>query len=135
MGYIEEILSPDERVLYKAKFHWLYTLSAVLALILLTPLFGLGLVIFFYMMIRKWTTEIGITTQKVIYKRGWVARKTDEISMQKVEEINLDQSILGRILGYGTVRIQGTGVGELVLPPIDDPLEFRREIGKAKSVT
>jgi hypothetical protein len=55
--------------------------------------------------------------------------------MQKVEEINLDQSILGRILGYGTVRIQGTGVGELVLPPIDDPLEFRREIGKAKSVT
>lgn len=132
MSYIEETLSPNEQVLYMAKFHWFYTVTAVVLGIVLIPVL-IGPVIFLYMMTVKWTTEIGITTNKVIYKRGWIARKTDEIGLSKLEEINFNQGILGRILGFGKVRLQGTGVGALELPSIDDPMKFRKEIGNAKA--
>ena len=133
MGYVAESLSTDEKVLYTAKFHWLYTVSAIIWIFLLGWIFGLGIVICLIIMINKWTTEIAITNKRLIYKRGWIARKTDEISLNKVEEVNFSQGVLGRILGYGKVRIQGTGSGVLILPTIDDPLEFRREIENAKN--
>ena len=133
MGYVDQTLSTDEKVLYTAKFHWIYTATAIGWLILLGWLYGLGVLFFLIMMIFKWTTEIAITNKRLVYKRGWIARKTDEISLKKVEEVNLSQGILGRILGYGKVKIQGTGSGELVLPNIDDPLTFRREIDNAKT--
>ena len=133
MGYVAESLTADEKVLYTAKFHWLYTVSAVIWIFLLGWLFGLGILIFLIIMINKWTTEIAITNKRLIYKRGWIARKTDEISLKKIEEVNFSQGVLERILGYGEVRIQGTGSGVLVLPTIDDPLVFRREIEDAKT--
>ena len=94
---------------------------------------GIGIFIFLSMMITKWTTEIAVTNKRLIYKRGWIARKTDELSPKKIEEINVSQGVVGRILGFGKIRIQGTGGGEIVLPNIDDPLTFRREIENAKA--
>ena len=131
-GYVKQTLSLSEQVLCTARFHWLYTFSAIWALILL-GIIGIGIVIFLRMMITKWTTEIAVTNKRLIYKRGWIARDTDELSPKKIEEINVSQGVVGRILGFGKIRIQGTGGGEIVLPNIDDPLTFRREIENAKA--
>lgn len=133
MSYVEQTLSEGESIVYEARFHWLYTLQAWLVLLLVGWVAGLGVVLFFMMMIRKWTTEIAITNRRVVYKRGWIARKTDELSLSRIEEVNLEQGVLGRMFGYGKVKLGGVGVGEIDLPDIDEPVEFRRAIGVART--
>jgi len=96
-------------------------------LVLVGPVIAIG------MMIDKWTTEIVITSRRFVYKRGWIVRRTEEIGLGKLEEINLDQSILGRIFGYGKLRLSGTGVSTIKLPAIDDPLSLRRAIDRVKA--
>jgi uncharacterized membrane protein YdbT with pleckstrin-like domain len=131
MSYVEETLGSDERIIHVARFHWFYTFSAIVILIVLGPLL-IGIVIFLVMMIRKWTTEIAVTNMRFVYKRGWISRQTEEMSLHRIEEVNLDQSIFGRIFGYGKLRLSGTGVGTIMLPSIDDPLALRRAIQEAK---
>ncbi len=94
--------------------------------------FVLGLVKFAHMMVIKVTTEIAITNNRMVYKRGLVARQVGEISIDRIEGVNVLQTILGRIFDYGRVMIRGMGVGEVVLPPIEDPISFRRAIEEAK---
>ncbi len=89
---------------------------------------------FAHMMIIKATTEIAITSSRLIYKRGLVARYVGEINIDRIEGINVLQGVLGRIMGYGRILIRGMGVGEVVLPPIADPISFRKAIEKAKHV-
>lgn len=81
------------------------------------------------------TTEIAITNRRLIYKRGIVARFVDEMSVDRIEGIIVQQSILGRILGYGRVVIRGMGVGAVVLPPmIERPVDLRRAVEHARDV-
>ena len=123
MSYARKSLVTGERIVHEARFHWLSKLVAVLCLPLVVGLF---------MWIRIWTTEIAVTNRRIIYKRGWIARATDEINLNRIEEVNLRQSVAGRLLGYGKVICQGTGVGEIELPTIDDPLRFRKELQEAQ---
>ncbi len=95
--------------------------------------FIFGLVKFAQMMVVKATTEIAITNSRLVYKRGLVARHVGEISIDRIEGVNVLQPILGRIFNYGRVMIRGMGVGEVLLPPIEDPIAFRRAIEEAKS--
>lgn len=92
-----------------------------------------GLLQFARMMVVKATTEIVITTKRLVYKRGLVARYVGEMSIDRIEGVNVVQTILGRIFNYGRVLVRGMGVGEVVLPPMDDPIKFRKGIMKAKS--
>jgi uncharacterized membrane protein YdbT with pleckstrin-like domain len=133
MSYVEQTIAPDERVVYKAKFHWLYTVYAVAWLVLCGWILGLGVLVFVIMMVNKWTTEIVITNKRLLYKRGWIARKVDEVSIDRVEGCNVEQSFLGRILGYGKLLVRGVGIGEIKLPTIDEPIGFRRAIDAAKA--
>lgn len=94
--------------------------------------FVLGLVKFAHMMVIKVTTEIAITNNRLVYKRGLVARHVGEISIDRIEGVNVLQTVLGRIFDYGRVMIRGMGVGEVVLPSIEDPIKFRRAIDEAK---
>ncbi|MCB1783348.1 MAG: PH domain-containing protein [Alphaproteobacteria bacterium] len=96
--------------------------------------FVFGLLRFAGMMIVKATTEIAVTTNRLIYKRGLVARQVGEINIDRIEGVNVFQSILGRIFNFGRVMVRGMGVGEVLLPTIDDPIAFRRAIEKAKSL-
>lgn len=96
--------------------------------------FALGLWRFAQMMIVKATTEIAITTSRLIYKRGLVARYVGEMSIDRIEGVNVLQGILGRILNYGRVMVRGMGVGEVVLPPLADPVAFRKAIEKARTI-
>ena len=132
MGYIEQSLGAGEKLVAKAKFHWWYTLKAVLALVLL-GIVVIGIVIFFQMMIRKWTTEIGVTTHRFVEKTGLFSLNTNEIALTNIEGVRVYQTFWGRLLGYGRLRIEGTGVDAINLPDIADPVAFRAAIESAKS--
>jgi len=95
---------------------------------------AIGLWMFIIMLIRKWTTEIVVTNERFVLKTGWISRQTQEVSLQKIEEVKLQQSMLGRFLGYGKLNIQGTGVGSIELPNVKQPLELRRHITNARDV-
>ena len=131
MSYIQESLGDGETIIGRAHFHWLYSLVAWLALIFL-GIFLIGIVIFLSMMIRKWTTEIGVTSHRFVEKYGLVEMRTNEIALPNIEGVRVNQSILGRMLGYGTVRIEGTGVDAVTTPSIADPVGFVRAIQTAK---
>lgn len=131
MDYIEQSLGAGERIVARARFHWWYTLKAVLALVFLGWLI-IGIVIFFSMMIRKWTTELAVTTHRFVEKTGVFTLRTNEIALQNIEGVRVEQSFWGRILGYGHIRIEGTGVDAVNMPDIADPIAFRAAIETAK---
>jgi uncharacterized membrane protein YdbT with pleckstrin-like domain len=92
----------------------------------------LGLIAFLRMMIRKWTTEIGVTSHRFVEKYGALSMRTNEIALPNIEGVKMTQSMLGRLLGYGTVRIEGTGVDAVTTPEIADPVGFVRAIQTAR---
>lgn len=95
--------------------------------------FVMGLLRFAQMMVIKATTEIAITSSRLIYKRGLVARYVGEMSIDRIEGVNVLQTILGRMLNYGRVMVRGMGVGEVVLPPLENPVAFRKAIEVART--
>lgn len=96
--------------------------------------FVLGLLSFAQMMVIKATTEIAITNSRLVYKRGLIARHVGEMSIDRIEGVNVLQSFWGRIFNFGRLAIRGMGIGEVILPPIEDPIAFRKAIEKAKSI-
>ncbi len=97
-------------------------------------LFLLGLYFFAHMMIVKATTEIAITTERLVYKKGLIARHVGELNIDRIEGVSVRQDVLGRLFGFGRVCIRGMGVGEVMLPSIESPIEFRRAIQEAKEM-
>ena len=93
----------------------------------------IGVMKFAQMLVIKATTEIAITTTRLIYKRGLVARFVGEMNIDRIEGVSVLQSVFGRIFNFGQIVIRGMGVGELVLPVIADPVKFRRAIEKART--
>lgn len=96
--------------------------------------FLLGLLGFAQRMVIKATTEIAITNSRIVYKRGLIARHVGELSIDRIEGVNVLQTVLGRIFNYGRLAVRGMGIGEVVLPPIEDPIKFRQAIEKARSI-
>ena len=151
LGYIEQTLGHRERLIYKARFHWLHFAVAWIELVLIlllaawivlfTPtawleyVFLLSCIAALLLLVRRmipiWTTEIGVTDNRLIVKRGWLTRSTDELQLRSIEQVNLQQGVIGRLLGYGQVDVHGTGVDNLLIPPIADPLSFVRAIEDA----
>lgn len=131
-SYVEKTLAPGEEILYRARFHWLYKLWAVTALVVLGVVL-VGIYIFLRIVIRIWTTEIVITNDRLVMKTGFVARHTQEMSLDKIEEIHVVQTFWGRIFGFGSVDVRGTGEGNIQIPVIDDPLGLRKAIQDARA--
>ncbi len=97
-------------------------------------MFILGLYFFAHMMIVKATTEIAVTSERLIFKKGLIARMVGELNVDRIEGVSVRQGVLGRIFGYGNVIVRGMGVGEVVLPPIESPIEFRRAVMEAQAI-
>lgn len=97
--------------------------------------FLLGLYFFAHMMIVKATTEIAVTSERLVYKKGLIARHVGELNVDRIEGVSVHQGVLGRLFGYGRVLIRGMGVGEVLLPAIEAPIEFRRAIHEAKQLS
>jgi uncharacterized membrane protein YdbT with pleckstrin-like domain len=134
MSYIEKSLGQGETLIAKAHFHWWYTFKAILALLFLGWIV-IGIWIFFSMMIRKWTTEIGVTTHRFVEKTGLFTLSTNEVALPNIEGVKVKQSFWGRVLGYGHLRIEGTGVDAVEIPDISHPIAFRSAIETAKAGT
>ena len=98
MSYIEQSLGQGETLVARAHFHWWYSLKAWLALIFL-GIFLIGIWIFVAMMVRKWTTEIGVTTHRFVEKEGLFTLRTFEVALNNIEGVRVSQSFWGRIMG------------------------------------
>jgi uncharacterized membrane protein YdbT with pleckstrin-like domain len=111
----------------------LWSLHPVLRFAIL-GFFLIGLFFFAHLMIIKATTEIAVTNERVIYKKGLIARHVGEIGIDRIEGVSVSQGVWGRIWGYGTVIIRGMGIGEVILPSlIEDPISFRKAVQEARS--
>ncbi len=125
-SYIDGTLIKDERVTYIGHIS-LWSLAPLIALGFVTlPLFGLGLIFWGMAYIRYKTTELAFTNKRVIAKFGFISRQTIEINMSKIESIQVNQSILGRIFNFGKLIISGAGTPQAPIPGISNPMEFRR---------
>ena len=113
--YVDNNLIKDEKVEYETHHHWIIFVN-------LLAFFTL----FISPLISKLTSEFAITNKRVIVKTGLIRRQTLETNLSKIESINVNQSILGRILGYGTITIIGTGGTRNSFYKIRQPLEFRK---------
>jgi uncharacterized membrane protein YdbT with pleckstrin-like domain len=152
MRYVRRVLQPGETIVYATKLHWLIYLQTILLLIACLIIAGAALLtsdnqsitlaleiaaIIFAVLamatglrafIRRATTELAVTDHRVIYKSGLLSRHTIEMNRDKVESVDVDQSLLGRIFGYGTVIVRGTGGSLEPIRNIGDPLTFRSHI-------
>jgi uncharacterized membrane protein YdbT with pleckstrin-like domain len=149
--YIDDILQPGERVLYSTNAHWIFFLPAIAAwiaaavfLVLSRTVAAEGLIVLYLALaavaalaalywtatawFHRWTTETDVTTMRVVHKTGFIKRRTFEMSLDKVESVDVNQSILGRIMNYGDVTIQGVGEGTQTISTIARPLAFRTAI-------
>ncbi|MES2998120.1 MAG: PH domain-containing protein [Pseudomonadota bacterium] len=150
MSYIDQTLLANEFVFYRCSPHWivffkpflsllaalllgiagllvstslhwnLYLIAAVLLLIAL--LSGLSALVVYL------TSEFGITNQRVIIKIGFICRHSFENLLTRIEGTEVDQSILGRFLNYGSIRIRGVGGSSELFPGVPDPLLFRLKV-------
>jgi membrane protein YdbS with pleckstrin-like domain len=146
MSYLDEHLLAGERVVYRARLHWTIFGSAILVVLLgivlavllrvYAPeywyagaaLSGLGLLLAIGPAVRYASSEFAVTDKRVVAKLGFIERESLETLLSKIEAIGVDQSILGRMLGYGSITITGTGGTEESFPRISNPLELRRQI-------
>ncbi len=151
MSYVKHILQPGEELLVVGRLHWIIYGPAIFWFVLTggaayavahfkyTNYYWLALaggVVFLALgivsLVRAWwqafTTEIAVTTHRVIYKQGFINRHTDEMNVDKIESVVVDQSILGRILDYGTIDIRGTGAGIEQLKLIAHAIDLRNAI-------
>src|SRR6185437_975923 len=140
MRYIDRILQPGETVLYRGRIHWvIYLPSMIMMLLAFVALIGLAAsqtqttgyswlfasgafalgagVTLLSAWFKRWTTEIDV-----------IKRHTVEMNMDKVESVDVDQSIMGRLLNYGDIAVRGTGETWERLHNIGAPLEFRNHV-------
>lgn len=92
----------------------------------LTVLGGVSMLAHAYL--RLISTELAITNRRVIAKTGFISRNTFEIMLNRIEGANIDQTIWGRILGFGSIFVHGTGGGITPIDFVSDPLTFKKQL-------
>jgi uncharacterized membrane protein YdbT with pleckstrin-like domain len=149
--YIDEILQPGEKVLYSTNAHWMFYLPAIAAWVVTLILLilarstaaqsivllclsaaAVAAIVALYWTVKawfhRWTTETDVTNFRIVHKTGFIKRRTFEMSLDKVESVDVNQSILGRIMNYGDVTVLGVGEGRETIRTIAAPLAFRNSI-------
>ena len=148
MSYVQRVLQPSEQVRHISSIHWIIYWPGVAVALLAVVAYWLSYseflpalwrytghalalvaaVLLIQQWLQSWVTEIAVTNRRVIYKKGLIQRETNEMNMDKVESVQIDQSILGRMLDFGNVTILGTGEGFETLHTIASPMELRNSI-------
>ena len=146
MSYLDDHLLTGEQIVYRARLHWIIfgasiimvVLGVVVAIILQAlqhdywylgmAFVGIGLLLAIGPAIRYVSSEFAVTDKRVLAKHGFIERESIETLLTKIEAISVDQGIVGRVFGYGSITITGTGGTEESFPRISQPLEFRRQI-------
>ena len=161
MSYVSKTLAPGEEILHRANYNWTYSFFPVMwfsiSVVAITFVamvefaggvahrellvawwsayigLGAGFMVLLFHMVHLATTEIVITTYRFVFKTGLISRRSQEVSLNKIEEISLEQSVWGRFMGFGKLVLRGTGVGLIELPDLDSPIALRRIIEGAKA--
>ncbi|MFZ0633124.1 MAG: PH domain-containing protein [Acidobacteriaceae bacterium] len=158
MSYIDKTLVPGEKVVYTTKLHWIVMLGHLFTCLIflagagylayylydnrgalqpntlhslevgLAALLVLALLVFFMGSLRRNATEMAVTTRRVVVKTGLTSRRTIEMLLNKIETIEVDEPTMGRMLGYGSITIIGTGGTSEPFHKIAHPLEFRSRV-------
>jgi uncharacterized membrane protein YdbT with pleckstrin-like domain len=149
MSYVQRVLQPGEQVRHSTNIHWIAYTWGVVFLLLAIVMFifaeswpsgrGFGEVVallllatacgfLFWEWFTRWTTEIAVTDRRIIYKTGFISRKTTEMHMDKVESVDVEQTVLGRILDFGDVVVRGAGSGIEPILTVAAPLDLRNLI-------
>ena len=124
-SYVDSNLMAQEKVLYRAHTSkWSLMPMILLGILLLVVVVGLFILIWAW--IKYKTTEFAVTDRRVIAKTGLVSRRTVEMFLDKVESLNVEQTVTGRLFNYGTVTIRGTGATQEPFGEISAPLELRK---------
>ena len=120
MSYVLDHLLKNERVVYEAKVHWSVYLSwkAVLSL-------------FIWAWIQRASSEFAVTNRRVIIKTGLLERRTLELNLNKVESIEVEQTLWGRLFGFGQIEVIGTGGTREQFDRIGQPMDFRKAVAEA----
>ncbi len=155
--FMRKTLMPGEKVIKDARFHGFYTFSACFVLAVcvvfggglqylfwhytgqweMMPLYicaGVGVWLWYWMMLKKWTTEILLTDHRILYKRGFFLVNIDEVDIEQLASDYVQQTLLGRMLDYGSIHIRCVEASDIWLPPIARPYEFRNAVEKMKHV-
>ena len=145
MGYVEDSLMPGEAVAFRTKLHWTVYWGAVgLGLIALISI-GVGVAVvgaFFLALggiaalvayVAMSSSEFAVTNKRILIKVGWLNRRSLEILLSKVEGIGVEQGLGGKILGYGTIVVTGTGGTHERFKNIAGPFEFRKRVQEQAS--
>lgn len=139
-SYVEGNMLPNEQVVYQTQQHAIIFLSPALIVVAGIALgifampagglavLGAGMLMMVGAWIRQWSSEFAVTNRRVIIKTGWISRRTIELNMSKVESVEVAQDIFARMLGYGTIIVNGTGGTREPFSLINDPLGFRRAV-------
>jgi uncharacterized membrane protein YdbT with pleckstrin-like domain len=129
MSYIQESLSKNEEIKKLFKIHWVDIFSKMfLPIILSIPTFGVSLLFVMYLYFYFKKLEQGVTNKRIILKKGIIARNTKEMKLDAVETVEIKQSVIGRLFGFGTVKITGRGLSDLIFNNIDNPIEVKKDI-------
>ena len=149
MSYVRSVLQPGEKIRFATTIHWITYAPGVLVAVLgcaaywmaVQPVSAYGIwvgialflfagaaVLLFRAWFKRWTTEIAVTDRRIIHKWGFIYRETNEMQLSKVESVKVDQSIPGRLLGYGNIFVQGTGSGLEQLEKIASAIQFRNHV-------
>ncbi len=128
MSYIEQSLSTGEKVEGLFKLHWFAWAPMVIWIILGFATFGLTWLIAIYEFLRLKFLEQGVTNKRVILKKGIISRKSEEMKLSSIETVEIDQGIFGRIFGFGTVKITGRGISDLMFKGVNDPMSVKRQV-------
>jgi uncharacterized membrane protein YdbT with pleckstrin-like domain len=147
MRYVDQVLQPGETIRHVTTISWVVYLPGLClcvaagivaslsppgfhtgGLMLALAILGLGVVLLVRGWWRRWTTEVAVTNRRIIWKRGFINRRTVEMNMDKVASVDVIQSILGRVFNYGDIIIRGPGVTAEPLRGIDRPLELRNHV-------
>jgi len=140
MGYIEKNLVRDEIVIYRAKISWAVFFLPVVLLVLLIWLSSeiheivvvFAIIFSMYILLRVLlvilTTEFAITNRRIIAKKGIIQQNSMEILLSKVESITISQTLDGRVFGFGTVTVTGSGGTKEFFKSISNPLELRNQV-------
>jgi membrane protein YdbS with pleckstrin-like domain len=146
MSYVEKNLISGEKLVYRTGIHWIVLFWPFVFAVLLG---GAGVAVYIYRNDLWWagaalvaiaaialivagfrrnSTEMAVTNRRVVIKTGIASRRSLEIMLPKVESIGIDESAGGRMLGYGTVTIHGTGGTPEPFRLIAHPSEFRKQV-------
>lgn len=134
-SYVEGALVKDEKILYMGHISLWSLWHLIAAGVLLLPAFGLGLIFLGIAYVRYKSVELAVTTKRIIVKHGFISRQTVEINLDKVESIQVEQGLLGRLLNFGTLIVSGTGTSHAPLAGIAEPMGFRKAFVEAQDGT